>query len=65
MIIANHDLMGQAVPWRCLSGNCGKEKVSSMQYFSTSFSVEENWSMGTNSIIFDFPIASYKVFTFG
>ena len=64
-IIANRDLMGQPVPWRCLSGNCGQIMIGVMEYICTSFSVEDNWSMGTNSIIFDFPVASNIRFTVG
>ena len=66
-VIANRDLMGQAFPWRCLSDNCGQERISTMQYHCTSFSPrdEENWSMGVNSLEYDFPIATDKIFTLG
>jgi hypothetical protein len=65
--IRDRDLMGQPVPWACLSGNCGPSDPGTMQYICTSFSEDEfeGWSFGGNSVILDFPIDGSSVFRFG
>ena len=65
-VIRRGDAMGQPVPWRCLSNNCGQSTIGTMTYICTSFSIEENWSSGGNSVVFDFPFNGLsKIFRFG
>ena len=67
-VISSGVLMATGVQWACLSKNCGQDndRIGTMQFYCTSFSEQDNWSAGSRSIVFDFPVSSTsQKFLFG